>query len=93
MSNAGHWMLVTSLNGTGTSGFNNQTGVADVLLARDVVAIAPKSSMRALYIVDNPSAWIVHCHIGKEAGDREKRQTRARPALISRLLIPLSLFL
>ena len=57
-------MLVTSVNGFNKDGFTNSTGDADpVLFARDVVSVAQSTTMTALYIVDNPSTWIVHCHI------------------------------
>ena len=68
----GHWMLVTSLNGFNTAGFTPAPSDADpVLLARDTIAVAPGSNMSAIYVVDNPSAWIVHCHIGER--EREER--------------------
>jgi hypothetical protein len=58
-------MLVKSVNGYATDGVT-PGGEEKVLLARDVIAVAPNSTMRALYIVDNPSTWIVHCHIGED---------------------------
>jgi hypothetical protein len=62
----GHWMLVTSVNGVNTGGFTPTPGDSDpVLLARDTIAVARNTNMSAIYIVDNPSAWIVHCHIGE----------------------------
>lgn len=59
-------MFVKSVNGQQADGFTSAPGDADpVLFACDVIAVAPNTTMHALYVVDNPSAWIVHCHIGK----------------------------
>jgi len=33
------------------------------LLARDTVTLPAGGFLRLRYIVDNPSTWIVHCHI------------------------------
>ena len=64
----GHWMFVTSVNGKNSPGYTPAPGDADpVLFVRDVIGVAPNTTMHAFYIVDNPSAWIVHCHIGKKA--------------------------
>ena len=47
----------------GTAAPKNDANLQVPLLARDTITLPASGYLRLRYIVDNPSTWIVHCHI------------------------------